>query len=211
MKNSVLLLSAFALIGLAGCDSMETAGSGLANGVSNPGTPVNATATYEAEATDVTYRDSGPSNNNRGTCTTGGRYVTRSGNQTQTRTSEPNHPQCATRGSGTGTMVTITFSEVANYVLSTNGNIQLNFSRVNDLPRGVQHKRTSNTTSGFGVLVSSSASEGNVWVMDLSQIDQESGTYGLESATRAINGLMVCRADDANVCAFNGSMSWMPL
>lgn len=179
------LFVATAALVLAACASQETTAPDF--GVANPNTPVNASFTVYVGGT-VIYRESGPSNNGQGTCEAGGAYRNHGG---QLAATVP-HDQCATIVPGSE--VTVTFAETANYVLATSGNVQLNFSLdpVTGEKRGVQYKKNSDWTTGFGVLVGS-GDDGSTWTIDLSQISSSSNL--LDDPPRA---LIVSACDDAS-------------
>jgi hypothetical protein len=85
------------------------------------------------------------------------------------------HPQCSDVVVVEGSTITVSFSEVANYVLATSKNIQLNFAPrctiAEDLtsvcvPRYVHYSKAAGSTAGFGILYGT-GSDNSSWAIDL--------------------------------------------
>jgi hypothetical protein len=155
-----------------------------ANGVSNPNTPVTALVTISVGGS-LLYRESGPGNagngnDDLGTCTTGGRWY----NPQNKKTSANPSPHCLSISAAQ--IFTITFSEVANYVLATSGNVNLNFAPAAGCDpltdplgcgRAIQYKKNQNVTGGFGILTATETEHGSgLWTIDLGAANQPFAT-----------------------------------
>ena len=157
------------------------------SGVSSPGTVVTATVTGAVAGQQVARAT--PRAPHEGTCNADGSWTHATGSGTNPWvTTGPWNGVCT--DVTVGQYITVTFSELANYVAPPSGNINLNFADVcadaNDpltcVKRGVQYKQNSNETIGFGVLTSTSAtmctepngggtcSDAGVWTIDLSEL-----------------------------------------
>jgi hypothetical protein len=208
-KKCTVLTWGAAVVLLSACASESAVAPDLTmsanrQGVSQPQTTVTTSAVFTQAGSTVIRQDGSPGNSGQGTCILngGGAWLNPGG---QTAGAIP-HPQCLTVVDAVE--LTITFSDLATYVLSANGNIQLNFSADPTLftARGVQYKRNQNYTDGFGVLYGTDENGGS-WTLLLDQISNV-GPGGLAAGVREFTGLTTCRADDATYCASNGTMSW---
>ena len=183
--------------GDAPTSAMAPRDAALGKGVSEPNTAVNAAFTITAPGYSYTVRyttvcdDAGvctdlPSNHGQtgalgnDKCVDGALYKRRVsrgvlGPWDATPTGVNPHPNCSDVVVVPGTTVTVTFNEIANYVLATSKNIQLNFNSLcttNDdltvtcLPRYVHYSKASGITTGFGVLYGT-GSDNSSWAIDL--------------------------------------------
>ncbi|HSQ30245.1 MAG TPA: hypothetical protein VLN49_10365 [Gemmatimonadaceae bacterium] len=194
---------------IAACSSESTAprtiASGAAafsSGVSSPNTAVGSQFVVYVEGATFYAGDGRPSRNGMGQCrshsdgTTGWYWVPgnvqaggRGSNGAASGDQEngPNHAQC--RFVSGGYTVTVTFSDVANYVKAGNGNMALNFNSFCVpnadpalppvcYPRDVHYQKNSNFTQGQGVLHGTGVrSDNNAishWSIDLSQVSSSS-------------------------------------
>ena len=198
MQKQIFVL---ALAGLAACTADSPTGADLraTRGVASPNTPVGATFTISVGGS-IVYRESGPGNNGKGECRAGGIWY----NPTTRKTSEKAHPQCASVTSGEA--ITVTFQEIATYVLSTNGNVQLNFSvdPVLLTARGLQYKKTGDYTQSFGTLshTGDSVDAGRAWTINLGQpLLNNTGNLIVRTGT-------VLEACNADLGCHPGLMTW---
>lgn len=194
------ILAPLALLALAACspDSLTAPtdtvdGPQFAKGgVSNPGTAIGSNFVIYVAGTTYYRGDGTPSRNGQGLCnshadgTTGWYYVP--GNFSNKKPvpgheNGPNHAQC--REISPAYTITVTFGDVANYVLSASGNNELNFNSLctpnadpllapTCVSRWVHYQQQSDWTSGTGILygtgVSSLGGSSN-WTIDLSQVN----------------------------------------
>jgi len=200
---------AFIAGGLAACSNDVTAPTMAANsapafsGVSSPNTTVNSSFVIFVGGSTY-YAGSGPSRNGKGECRThtdgtvgwywvpgniqaGGKSGKGGGASSGDQETGPNHAQCAYASDGY--QISVTFSEISNYVKSTSGNFQLNFNPFcvpnvdASLPpacdaRYVHYKSTTDFSQGYGLLhgigVRSDDGSTSDWTIDLSQIHSSS-------------------------------------
>ena len=200
---------AFIAGGLAACSNDVTAPTMAANsapafsGVSSPNTTVNSSFVIFVGGSTY-YAGSGPSRNGKGECRThtdgtvgwywvpgniqaGGKRGKGGGASSGDQETGPNHAQCAYASDGY--QISVTFSEISNYVKSTSGNFQLNFNPFcvpnvdASLPpacdaRYVHYKSTTDFSQGYGLLhgigVRSDDGSTSDWTIDLSQIHSSS-------------------------------------
>lgn len=190
------------LLALTACGSLPTSPTADApsHRVASPGSAVTAQFTITFDGA-VVYRESGPGNNGKGTCVSGGRWY----NPQNHHTSEQAHPQCASISAGA--TFTVVFDETATYVLPPSGNVQLNFapdctlSAANDCARGVQYKKNQDVTVGFGSLAPLD-DEGRTWTIDLGQpLLNASGNLINPAGT-------ILEACNAALGCFAGTMTW---
>ena len=177
-----------------------------ANGVSSPNTPVTAVVRVELGGS-IVYRTSGPGNNGKGECRAEGAWY-----NPQTRhTSEKAHPQCATLVAGQ--TITVTFSEVATYVLPPSGNVQLNFAPAAGCDpltdplgcgRSIQYKKSQDLTVGAGVLTATESAHGTgLWTIALAAGQPFAGTGNNMDRT----GTLIVACNTTLGC-HPGSLSW---
>jgi hypothetical protein len=162
--KKLLVLPFAAVVAFAGCSDLTTAPVGEAqfSGVSAPKTAVTGTI----QMSEATIRESGPSNNENGTCEAGGAFRNNGG---KLSSSVP-HEQCMTAGA----IVPVVLNFSANYVQATSGNVQLNFGQVCD-PEDpsvcskvyLHYKKNSDTSEGAGTLF---ASSGGLWELLLMNV-----------------------------------------
>ncbi len=195
LLRGVLATAAMFVLGACGTELNEVTGpaageAALAGGkgVSNPNTEVSALVEVTLDEQVIYRSDDSPPNSNQAnrrcrqgvanpasgaggdpTPTDGALFNT--SNNTQIGTAP--HAQCTTVIPGEE--LAVEFSEIANYVLATSGNIQLNFSvdPVELTPRGIQYKVDKKVngggfTIGFGVLTALDE-DGRTWTIDLAQ------------------------------------------
>jgi hypothetical protein len=187
-------------LAFAACADNPTASVGAdsalqSRGVSNPGTVVTFEAVISiGEGGTYEYRDSGPGNNGKGTCYGGGHWYNP---QTRTTSDKP-HPQC--RSLMGGESFTLRFEHIANYVLATNGNVQLTFGD----DRALHYQSNQNRTQGAGVLVhiGDELDATREWTVDLGQNMLRGSGNLLDPAGTS---LRICNVD---LGCFYGSMSW---
>lgn len=212
MRKSFYPAATLLLGALAACATETSAPvapevvSSAANAVSNPNTPVNAQVTISVGGS-IVYRSEGPSNNGLGTCLPVGRYYNPQGK----KTSEKEHPQCATVTPATE--ITVTFNEVANYVLPSNGNVNLNFNPAAGCDpltdplgcgRAIQYKKNQDVTTGAGILATTETAHGTgVWTIDLGT-NQPFATTG-NNLVRTGTPIIAC---NATLGCHPGMMSW---
>ena len=207
MKKLALLPFAALAFGAACSDTTAITApenAAFSNGVSAPGTPVTATFVIDLDGTRTYRQDGSVGNNGKGTCVSGGEG--RWYNPKNKTTSDKPHPLCSTASAGQ--TITVSFSEIANYVLSTNGNKQLNFSVDPELgtSRGIQYKANTDRTQGFGVLTHTgdSVDRERVWTINLGQADLNTSGDVLVRANPG-TALEVCNAD---LGCHPGFMTW---
>jgi hypothetical protein len=227
---------------LAACSNEPTAplptmapssGPAYSSGVSSPNTPIGSTFTIYVGGS-LTYRGTGPSNNNKGQCrshsdgTTGWYWVP--GNTTAGNSNGrgggasggdqevgPNHQQCASVGAGYS--VTVSFNDIANYVRPPSGNFELNFNSYcvpnadptlppTCYPRNVHYKVGTNWTTGTGVLhgvgVRSDTHATSNWSIDLSQINSSSNL--IDDPPRKL--YLIAHCDDGTYPDSPATVSW---
>ena len=155
-------------------------------GVSSPGTVVTATVTAAVPGQQVARAT--PRAPHEGTCNANGSWTHATGSSTNPWvTTGPWNGVCTDVTAGQ--YITVTFSELANYVTPPSGNINLNFADacasadpLSCVERHVHYKNHSNETIGLGLLTSTSAtictepngggtcSDAGVWTIDLAEL-----------------------------------------
>jgi len=202
-RTGLVVVSAMLMGACASEAPLSPLEASLSKGVSNPGTPVGASFTITTEATTIVSLITGqPRNGGQLTndyCANGAYMKYRNNTQSWEITGANPHAQCTQSITIPGSTITITFSAVANYVLSTNGNVQLNFQDLpvldefsgaclyNCTPRYVHYKKNSNSRDGAGAIVGF-GTDGSQWTIGLSQF-AGSGIGGLAPSVRAFTGL----------------------
>jgi hypothetical protein len=195
MSKRIVTLSVLAAT-LAGCTSERsllapTATPNFSNGVSSPGTAVGAQFVVYVASFTYYRGDGSVSNNGKGTCNshddgTVGWYTTPGSTQGKKTNPPkeigPNHAQC--QSIIPAHTITVSFADVANYVRSSSGNNELNFSPLcttnadltqTCVSRYVHYQFQNDITTGTGVLygtgVSSLDGSTSNWTVDLGQIN----------------------------------------
>lgn len=166
-----LFAPALLLASLAACSEVaptgpDTGSAMFNNGVSSPNTVINGTVTVYV-AGSITYRESGPGNNGKGACTTGGAWY----NPATKKTSEKQHPQCATIVPGYSMTVPVAL-EAANHVQPRSGNEHLNWAPVVETgaSRQLTFSKNSGMTTGTGVIFGTESGAATAaWSIDLGQ------------------------------------------
>lgn len=173
-------------------------------GVANPGTTVTASVTITTPSETI-IRESGLPNsgNVNQECRAGGALWKISPGTPQQIGTAP-HAQCLTVVAGEE--IEVLFEDIANYVLPTGGNYQLNFSPdPNDgiTPRYVHYKKNGDYTEGTGILYSVDPTG---WTIDLSQaLVNQGGNLLANPATGFI--VEACSVADPGKCGF-GTLTW---
>jgi len=167
--------------------------------VSNPNTPVSAVFVIPGEGGTPYYRESGAGNNGKGECRSEGRWY----NPENRKTSEKPHSQCLSVSGGQ--TITVTFSEIANYVVAPSGNVNLNFSDMaENQDRKLQYHKNHDATDGKGTLVKvgDSVDPTRMWMIDLDQaLLRGAGNLIDRTGTE----LKACNVD---LGCFPGVMTW---
>jgi hypothetical protein len=190
---------------LAPADAVSLAKGGIAatgagGDVASPNTPVAATFAVVLPG-GVVYRESGPGNNGKGECHTGGLWY----NPQNHHTSEQPHDQCATETAGES--FTVTFGVTATWVESPSGNRQLNFAPdANDLPRSVHYKVNQDLTIGSGSPLLTTDGAGRIWTLSLTQpLLNGAGNLLVRTGTPVV----ACSAAlPAGLQCWPGTMTW---
>lgn len=205
---SVLACLALAAL-VGGCGDTPTdpvpASPQLAKGgVANPGTVVTTRVTVTTPSQTIVRESGAPNSGNANQeCRAGGALWKISPGTPQQIGTAP-HAQCLTVVPGAE--LEILFEEIANYVLPTGGNYQLNFSPdPNDgiTQRYVHYKKAGDYTEGTGVLYSVDPAG---WTIDLGQPLVNQGGNLLENPATGIV-VEACSVADPGTCGF-GTLTW---
>jgi hypothetical protein len=208
------VVAAVAVLAVAACaESPTDTTTQLGKGVSNPNTNVTGAfvvhieGSLELKAPGVYTRGSGNSTEVHYCDEAGAKWSLDRNGALKNQTGSAPHQHCIA-GFTPGYDITITFSSVANYVLPTGGNYQLNFTQscttvegiTTCVPIGVQYKKTGNFTLGTGGLATDA--DGRVWTIDFQQPLLQSPGNLLADRT------LYLVARNAELGCWPGQMTW---